>query len=426
MGLTEKIMTPRERLDSALNHKQPDMVCVDFGGTAVTGIHASALTKLRRAVLGHDSYRVRIIEPYQMLGEIDDELRQALGIDVIGLWSTKTIFGFDNADWKPFTLFDGTEVLVPGEFNVVKGQNGDLFIYPEGDTSAPPSGKMPKGGFFFDSVIRQQPIDEEKLSPDDNCEEFALLGEEDIQGFARRSEELSKHTEYGVIIGLPGTGIGDIALVPAPFLKQPKGIRDIEEWYVSLMTRKDYLHKVFLFQTEITVENIRRLGRAVGDRVQAAMVCGTDFGTQRGPFISLETYRELFSPYYKRINGAIHKYTNWKTFKHSCGSIFEFIPDLIKDGFDILNPVQCSAANMEPEILKKTFGNQIVFWGGGVDTQKTLPFGTPDEVYRQVRERIEIFNDGGGFIFNAIHNIQANTPVENMLALFRAIKKIAN
>ena len=108
--------------------------------------------------------------------------------------------------------------------------------------------------------------------------------------------------------------------------------------------------------------------------------------------------------------------------KHTCGNVFELIPDLIEDGFDILNPVQCSAAQMDPKTLKKEFGQKLVFWGGGVDTQKTLPFGKPEDVYREVRDRIEIFNDGGGFVFNTIHNVQANTPIENILAMFRAIK----
>ena len=415
-------MTPRERLEATLNHRQPDRVCVDMGATMTSGISASTLSKLRRRVLGETDYRVRVIEPYQMLGEVDEPLLEALEIDVAGLFRPSTIFGFKNTDWKPFELFDGTPVLVPGKFNVTTNDNGDLLIYPEGDTSAPPSGRMPKGGFYFDAIIRQQPIDEDKLDPADNCEEFALLSDEDIEGLAGRADELAGQSDYGVIILLPGTGIGDIALVPAPFLKHPKGIRDVEEWYVSTVTRKDYLHAVFSRQTEIAVANIERLGKAVGDRAQAAFVCGTDFGTQRGLFISKESYRELYSPYYRRINRAIHEYTNWKTLKHSCGSVYELIGDFIEDGFDILNPLQCSAADMEPETLKDEFGDRIVLWGGGVDTQRTLPFGTPDEVYNEVRRRIEIFNDGGGFVFNTVHNIQANTPVENLLAMFRAIQ----
>jgi hypothetical protein len=415
-------MTGKERLIATLNHTQPDRVCVDMGATAVTGISASALTKLRRAVLGEEEYRVHVHEPYQMLGDVDDALREALGIDVADVPAPRTMFGFVNRDWKPFTMFDGTEVLVSEEFRTRENENGDLLIFPEGDTSAPPSGKMPKGGFYFDSIIRQEPIDEDKLDPADNCEEFQPLNDGQVQYFADQSAARAGRGDYGVVIGLPGTALGDIALVPGPFMKHPRGIRDVAEWYISTAARKDYVHAVFERQTDIAVANIARLAEAVGDLVQVAFICGTDFGTQRAPFISPQAYKELYSPYYKRINAAVHEHTNWKTFKHSCGSIFELIPLMIEDGFDILNPVQCSAANMDPRDLKREFGKEIVFWGGGVDTQKTLPFGTPEDVYREVRERIQIFNDSGGFVFNTIHNIQANSPLENLQAMFRAIK----
>ena len=417
-------MTPRERFLATLNHRQPDRVCVDLGATAVTGIAAAALVRFRRRVLDEPAYRVKVIEPYQMLGEVDTRLRGALGIDVVGLPGGRTLFGFENRDWKPFELFDGTPVLVPGRFNVTPDADGSLLMYPEGDTAAPPSGRMPKGGLYFDAIIRQPPIDEAKLDPADNLEEFRPLTDEQVRDVAARAE-LAASTGCGVILGLPGTAIGDIALVPGTFLKHPRGIRDVEEWYVSTALRKGYLHAVFSRQTEIAVGNIERLGKAVGHRAQAAFVCGTDFGTQRGPFLSLETYRELYSPYYRRINQAIHAFTPWKTFKHSCGSVATLIPEFIADGFDILNPVQCSAADMDPRRLKQEFGGQLVFWGGGVDTQRTLPFGKPDEVYREVRERIEIFNTGGGFVFNPVHNVQAQTPVENLEAMFRAIRDSA-
>ena len=154
---------------------------------------------------------------------------------------------------------------------------------------------------------------------------------------------------------------------------------------------------------------------------RVAFVSGTDFGTQTSQFCSVRTYRDLYKPFHKAVNDRIHALTRWKTFMHSCGAILPLIPEFIDAGFDILNPVQCSAAGMEPRLLKREFGGQIVFWGGGVDTQKTLPFGTPDEVYREVRERIEIFAPGGGYVFNSTHNVQSNVPVENLLAMFRAV-----
>ena len=143
---------------------------------------------------------------------------------------------------------------------------------------------------------------------------------------------------------------------------------------------------------------------------------------QSGLLASLDSYRELFKPFHIQVNQAIHSLTNWKTFIHSCGSVYKLLPEFIEAGFDIFNPVQCSAQDMEPRRLKMEFGKDLVFWGGGVDTQNTLPFGTPDEVYHEVRERIEIFAQDSGFVFNSIHNIQADVPTENVLAMFRAIQ----
>jgi uroporphyrinogen-III decarboxylase len=139
----------------------------------------------------------------------------------------------------------------------------------------------------------------------------------------------------------------------------------------------------------------------------------------------VQTFRELYFPYYKQVNDWIHRHTSWRTFKHSCGSVEKFIPSFIEAGFDILNPVQCSAAGMGSEHLKSAFGDRIVFWGGGVDTQKVLPFGTPGEVRAQVLERCRVFARGGGFVFNTIHNVQARTPVENIIAMINAVREFS-
>ena len=143
-------------------------------------------------------------------------------------------------------------------------------------------------------------------------------------------------------------------------------------------------------------------------------ICGTDFGTQTSSFCSVATFRELYLPYYKQVNAWIHKHTTWKTFKHSCGAVAQFVPGFIEAGFDILNPVQCSATGMAAD---------IAFWGGGVDTQQVLPFGTPKDVRRQVLERCKVFSKNGGFIFNAIHNVQAKTPVKNIVAMVDAVRE---
>jgi uroporphyrinogen-III decarboxylase len=156
-----------------------------------------------------------------------------------------------------------------------------------------------------------------------------------------------------------------------------------------------------------------------------ALITGTDFGTQRGLFISVQAYRDLFKPFHQQVNDLVHRRTGWKTFIHSCGAVSQLIPDFIEAGFDVLNPVQCSAEGMEAEDLKRQFGKDMVFWGGGVDTQKTLAFGTPQQVYAEVRQRIDIFNKGGGFVFNTVHNVQGNVPLENVEAMFKGIRDSA-
>ena len=414
-------MTSRERLDAALNHREPDRIPVDFNGTSVTGMHVACVIGLREHY-GLEKCLVKIHEPYQMLGGIDDDLQRALGLDVEGVWGVETLFGFRNEDWKPWRMDDGREVLVSGHFEVAKDAQGDTLIFPGGDRSAPPSGRLPKNGFFFDTIVRQEPIDEAKLDPADNLEEFGPISNADLDYFDASSRAAAA-TGRGVIASFGGTGLGDIALVPAPFLKHPKGIRDVEEWYVSTVTRKPYVQAIFERQTEIALANLEKIRGRVGDRVQAVFVCGTDFGTQLATFCSPAAYRELYMPHYRRINDWVHKHTVWKTFKHSCGAVRTLIPAFIESGFDILNPVQVSAAGMDAEKLKADFGRDIVFWGGGVDTQKTLAFGTPDAVRAEVLRRCEIFGRGGGFVFNAIHNIQANVPIPNIVAMFDAVKE---
>jgi hypothetical protein len=414
-------MTSRERVVTTLHHRQPDAIPVDFGGTAVTGMHVSCVAALRDHY-GLEKRPVKVHEPYQMLGFIDEDLKHVLGIDVEGVYAAETLFGFRNENWKPWRMDNGLEVLVSEHFKTTKDEKGDTLVYPKGDLSAPPSGRMPKNGFFFDSIIRQERIDEEKLNPEENLEEFGLISERDLDYFEQASKEMAQ-TGRAVIATFGGTAFGDIALVPAPFLKYPKGIRDIEEWYVSTLTRQSYVRAVFEKQCEIAIDNLIKIYRRVGNLVDAVFICGTDFGTQRSTFCSVETFRSLWMPYYKRINDWIHIHTSWKTFKHSCGSVVTLIPSFIESGFDILNPVQCSAEGMAPEHLKKEYGSEIVFWGGGVDTQKTLMFGTAQQVREEVLRRCEIFGKGGGFVFNTVHNIQGNVPVKNVVAMFDALKQ---
>ena len=410
----------RERVLCALDHRQPDGIPVDFGGTFVSGIHASCVVALRD-YFGLEKKPVKVVDPGQFLGEIDEDLKRALGIDTEGIIRRMTRFGFPAEDWKPFRMYDGTEVLVPGQFHVTIDENGDTLMHPLGDTSNPPSARMPNGGYFFDAIIRQQPFDEDHLDPADNLEEYGPVSEEELAHLEREARRAAG-TGRAVVANFGGTSFGDIALVPGVGLPHPKGIRDITEWYMSTRARRDFVHAVFTGQCEIALANLERIAARLGHLVDVVNICGTDFGTQTSSFCSVATFRELWLPYYRAVNEWVHKNTRWKTFKHSCGAVEKFVPSFVEAGFDILNPVQCSAAGMEADILKQKYGRDLVFWGGGVDTQQVLPFGTPDEVSEQVLGRCEAFYKGGGFVFNTVHNIQARTPVANIIAMIRAVE----
>ncbi len=413
----------RQRVQQALAHQVPDRVPLDLGGSVLTGMHASSVYKLRQALrLDPPGAPVKVIDPYQMLGEIGLDLVEAVGADVLPVHAPTTLFGFARTGWKPWKLFDGTPVLVPGAFNTEPDENGDILMYPEGDRSVPPSARMPRGGYYFDEIIRQPPLDESRLDPEDNCEEFSPITDEVVRYYAEEAERLERSTDKALFAGFCYSSFGDIALVPAPWLKRPRGIRDIEEWYVSTLTRRDYVYRVFERQTEVALANLERLEAALGGRVQVTLVTGTDFGAQATAFLSPQSYRDLYQPFHRAINGWVHGHTSWKTFIHSCGAVGELIPEFIASGFDVLNPVQIAAAGMIPATLKSRWGERLTFWGGGVDTQRTLPFGTPAQVREQVRESLETFGRGGGYVFAAVHNIQAGVPAENLLALFEAVR----
>ena len=416
-------MQSRERVLSALAHREPDRIPIDFGSTPVTGIHASVVAALREHY-GLERRPVKVHEPYQMLALIEDDLQQALGIDTDGVFARDTLFGFPNEGWRPWRTPWGQELLVSQHFRTTQAPSGDVLIHPQGDVAAEASGRMPASGYFFDAIVRQPPLDEDRLDPEDNMEEFQPIAEEAL-AHLRREVSRARASGRAVVASFGGTAFGDIALVPGLNLKQPRGIRDIAEWYISTAARRPYVHAVFERQCEVGLANLARIHAAVGDGVDAVFVCGTDFGTQTSSFCSVATLRELWLPYYRRVNDWIHANTSWRSFKHSCGAVEKFVPSFIEAGFDILNPVQCSAAGMDPQTLKSRHGERIVFWGGGVDTQSTLPFGTPDAVRREVEERCRIFGRGGGFVFNTVHNVQAGTPIENVVAMVETVRRFS-
>jgi hypothetical protein len=313
---------------------------------------------------------------------------------------------------------------MPDNFEYDVGPSGGIMVYPCGDRSAPYALHMPAGGFFFDNIYRSPPVDEDNLTPiEDYKDNYTLNTEEDCVYWERESKRLYEETSFAVMGVKGGMGLGDVAEIPGPFLRNPRGIRDIEGWLMAHLTFPDYVRAVFEYQTSMALKNLEMYRQAVGDRIQVIWLSGTDFGTQGSLMQSRETFVDLYKPYYKKVNDWIHQNTSWKIFYHTCGAVEPLIADFIDMGMDILNPVQCSAAGMDPGHLKKNYGDRIVFWGGGVDTQRTLPLGTSEEVRNQVRERLRTFSPGGGFVFAAIHNIVAKVPPENIIAMIDAIRE---
>jgi hypothetical protein len=412
--------TSRERVLRALNHQTPDRVPLDLGATNVTGIAASSVYRLRKA-LGLPDKPVKVHEPYQMLGYVEEDMLDALGVDIVGLSDDGTFFGFPQRDWKPFTLFDGTPVLVPGGFNTGVSPDGNLYQYPQGNKAYPASGRMPAGGYYHDAIERQEPYDESTLKPEEWVRDmYHVYTDAELRLLQERANVLYNNSSRAIIGNFGMGSFGDIAFVPGTPIPYPKGIRAVAEWYMATMLYPDYVRGIFQLQLEIVMQNLVLYKQAVGDRIAAIFISGTDFGSQKGAFISPRAYREMFKPFHKAINDWVHANTSWKTFYHSCGSMVALYDDFVDAGVDIVNPVQISAAGMDPRILKERWGNKLTFWGAGVDTQAVLPFGSPAEIEAQVKDNIAVLGQGGGFVFNTVHNIQAAIPTENLVTLYRA------
>jgi uroporphyrinogen-III decarboxylase len=416
------MMTGKERICTALSHQEPDKIALDFGATSVTGIHVRTIAALRQHY-GLEAKPIKVVEPFQMLGEVDDELVDIWNIDTIGVGGTTDMFGHRQEDFVETKTPWGQAVLLPKKFNT-REENGNLYVFPQGDTSCNPSAVMPAGGYFFDAIERVEATDfDTELNAEDNLEEFSLLSDTDVTHF-KKALNKARATKRAVVANIGGTGIGDIALVPAMQLKNPKGIRAIADWYMSTAMRTDLLLEIFDKQSDIAIQNLERINREAGDCIDVLYVCGTDFGTQTSQFCSADDLSALWGPAYRKINQWVHAHTRWKTFKHCCGAIVPLLDTFIDAGFDIINPVQINASEMDPVFLKETFGKRITFWGGGIDTQRVLQLGTPAQVKEQVKQLCDIFGAKGGFVFNSIHNVQANVPVPNVIALMDAIMEI--
>lgn len=421
------MMTSRERVRKAISHQITDRVPIDLGTTPVTTMHVLALKKLRDA-LGLKKEVLRLNDPLLQTGEVGLDVVEKLQVDTVGVWGIGNTLGIKNRNYKRWTLPDNTEVLVGGDFQYTVGEDGSLYAYAGGDTSYPPSARMPKGGYYFDPIVRQEDLNtkEEWDARKDYVGQYPLLSEEDLAACEKQAEDLYQNTSCSLVGHYDWGGLGDAFHIPGPWVKEtPHGVRNMPDWLMMMYEEPEYIQELFDMQSDRAIENLKLYKQAVGDKIDVIELSATDFAHQNGLMLSRDIFRDIFMPYYKKMTTWIHENTGWKIFVHSCGAVLQILPDFIEAGFDILNPIQVSAKGMEPKILKEKYGKEIVFWGGGCNPQETMPHATPEQVYAETKATAEVLSCGGGFVGGHIHNVQPDVPPENLIAELQALKDTA-
>jgi uroporphyrinogen decarboxylase len=392
-------MSSRERVLATINHHEPDHVPIDLGGSPATGIEPRVYARLCER-LGIRTEPPKVYDIWQLLVWVDRLVVEALGGDVLAI--PKLVQPFDTRidRWCPYQLDDHTPVQVPANFTPVTEADGSLCFYLDDELVARKGPASP----YFDRMIEFKFHD--PLPPVETFK-MHILGDEELAWARHWAETLRAETDKA-LIGESGMNMGRWS--------------SYQEWLLTVAADPDYVRAYYERKVECVLTNLRLYADAVGDAID--IICFTeDFGTQKGMMISPAVFDELVAPYYKRMWDWVHRHTTWKVFFHSCGGIYPIIGTLIECGMDILNPVQVTAAGMDPVRLKREFGDRVTFWGGGIDTQTVLPFGSPDEVQEQVKERIRIFGPGGGFVFATVHNIQHDVPVDNLLAMYDTVRE---
>lgn len=395
-------MNSRQRVLAALNHQPVDRLPIDLGGTRQSGISAFSYARLRRE-LGLAPAPVKIFDTFQILAEIEPEILARFGSDCVALNRRAVAFGVANENWKPWQLHDGTDVLVPGGFNPEREPNGDWVLRKAGAIIA----RMPAGGFYFDRYERYPGA----AHPDLATWSAPRLAPADLDFFAREARRLSEESDKAVIA----------AMGPPYELFNGIGQGGFEEWMMTFAEETDYVAALYDRIVDAWLANLRAFWQVVGERVQIIQIAD-DLGTQHSPFLSVEMFRERVMPWYKRGLDWIHQNTPWKVLMHTDGAIFPLIPSLIEMGVDALNPVQTSAAGMDAARLKATFGHKLAFWGGACDSQGVLSRGTPEQVAAATAASVQTLGESSGYVCASVHNIQAEVPAPNIIAMFDAAR----
>jgi len=408
-------MTPRERVLAAIAHRDADRVPVDLGSTGSTGISGIAYARVRD-LLGIRHGHVDVYDVVQQVAQPEPWALDRFGVDVIDIGRA---FNAGDEDWREVVLPSGAAARYPAWFRPVPGKDGSWDAVCADGTSI---ARMPPGGSFFDQTcfpfLEGWPAD------------FAVLGEAmgkvlwqalplspwDKAG----APDFWLRLREGALRLRAATDRAIMVSVGCNLFEWGTWLRRLDNFLVDIMLEPERVESLLDALMERHLGWLSRVCEYLGEAVDLVRFCD-DLGTNEGPFMDPEVYRRLFKPRHKQLCDYAHAHSRMHTFLHCCGSIDQVLPDLIEAGFEIVNPVQTNARGMDPARLKREFGRDIAFWGGGVDTRSVLPSGTPDDVRRQVLERLKIFSRGGGYVFNSIHNILPDVPARNVVSLFDAV-----
>ncbi len=414
-------MTSRERILAAINHQQTDRVPVDLSATPSSGISAIAYSNLVKHI-GREDLSVQIYDVVQQLAQPDLSILDQFGVDVLDIGRT---FNDLPSDWRSVTMANGGAAFYPKWFKPTLMPDGSYQTYD--DDGKRMLSRMPIGATFFDQTyfpyIDGYPDSYENLTAEmgrimwarDAHSPWDHSGESDFwQKLRENTLKLRQNTDKALLV-----------VCGCNLFEWGTFLRRMDNFLMDLMCDPYNVEKL-LDQLMIRhLATLEKVCNAVGDIVDIIRF-GDDLGMSSGPFMDVEIYRELFKPRHKMLCDYVKSHSKMHTFIHSCGSISLLMPDLIDAGIEIFNPVQTNSYLMQPDFLKKEFGQQCTFWGGGIETVGTLNSGSPAQIRKQVLERLEIFSKGGGFVFNTVHNILPDVPPENILAMYNAVNEFNN
>lgn len=410
-------MNSRERVLHSIGHKQPDKLPLDLGATPSSGISAIGYGKLKKG-LGLNEGFTRVYDVVQQVAQPEWSVIDKLGVDVIDVGRA---YNTSVSDWYDVKLSDGSIAQYPKWFNPKPNNNGGYEVFQDENLKI---GMMPSGATFFDQTcfpyLDDYPDNYNSIAADMNKVIWQALpvspwdhaNDDDFWPNMRlKCLELKNSTDKALMLGA-GCNLFEWGTF----------LRRIDNFLMDIYCEQEKVEELLDVLLEIHMKTLENICTYVGDVVDIIRF-GDDLGLDSGPFFAPEKYRNIFKPRHKMMTDYVHSNSSMKTFLHSCGSIYAIMGDLIDAGFDVINPVQTSARDMDPEILKREFGKDITFWGGGCNTRNILNRSTPQEVYEYTKRMIEIFFKDGGFVFNQEHNIMPDVPAENMIAMYKAVSE---